>query len=80
MSKTDISRKVTEMLFDRAGRQVHETEQIKDLDMNSVDFVEFIMDIESTFDIEFPYEMLSPEDLDTVANVIKIIEDLSNAF
>ncbi len=80
MSKTDISRKVTEMLFDRVGRQVHETEQIKDLDMNSVDFVEFIMDIESTFDIEFPYEMLSPEDLDTVANVIKIIEDLSNAF
>ena len=56
------------------------SEQIKDLDMNSVDFVEFIMDIESTFDIEFPYEMLSPEDLDTVANVIKIIEDLSNAF
>ncbi len=80
MSKTDISRKVTEMLFDRVGRQVNETEQIKDLDMNSVDFVEFIMDIESTFDIEFPYEMLSPEDLDTVANVIKIIEDLSNAF
>ncbi len=80
MSKTDISRKVTEMLFDRVGRQMHETEQIKDLDMNSVDFVEFIMDIESTFDIEFPYEMLSPEDLDTVANVIKIIEDLSNAF
>ena len=80
MSKTDISRKVTEMLFDRVGRQVHETEQIKDLDMNSVDFVEFIMDIESTYDIEFPYEMLSPEDLDTVANVIKIIEDLSNAF
>ena len=80
MSKTDISRKVTEMLFDRVGRQVNETEQIKDLDMNSVDFVEFIMHIESTFDIEFPYEMLSPEDLDTVANVIKIIEDLSNAF
>ena len=80
MSKTDISRKVTEMLFDRVGRQVNETEQIKDLDMYSVDCVEYIMDIESTFDIEFPYEMLSPEDLDTVANVIKIIEDLSNAF
>ena len=50
-----------------------DTDLMKDLEADSLDAVEIIMELEDTFDIEIPDE--KAEEFKTVASIVEFIED-----
>lgn len=72
----DVSGKVAKILIDKLG--VAETEInpdtnfIKDLGIDSLDYAEIVMDFEQTFDIRIPDE--DAEKLSTIGAAIQYIE------
>jgi acyl carrier protein len=73
---SDVSEKVARILIDKLG--VAETEInpdtnfIKDLGIDSLDYAEIVMDFEQTFDIRIPDE--DAEKLSTIGAAITYIE------
>lgn len=47
-------------------------------DLNSIEFVEFILSIEEVFGIELPYDLLSQEELQDIEHIALIIETLKD--
>lgn len=72
----DVSQKVARILIDKLG--VAETEinpdtnLVKDLGIDSLDYAEIVMDFEQTFDIRIPDE--DAEKLTTVGAAVAYIE------
>ncbi|MCU0397059.1 MAG: acyl carrier protein [Cyclobacteriaceae bacterium] len=72
----DVSGKVAKILIDKLG--VAETEInpdtnfIKDLGIDSLDYAEIVMDFEQTFDIRIPDE--DAEKLSTIGAAVQYIE------
>ncbi|MCU0356693.1 MAG: acyl carrier protein [Cyclobacteriaceae bacterium] len=73
---SDVSEKVARILIDKLG--VAETEInpdtnfIKDLGIDSLDYAEIVMDFEQTFDIRIPDE--DAEKLNTIGTAVAYIE------
>jgi acyl carrier protein len=73
----DVSQKVARILIDKLG--VAETEitpdtnLVKDLGIDSLDYAEIVMDFEQTFDIRIPDE--DAEKLTTIGAAVAYIEN-----
>ena len=72
----DVSGKVAKILIDKLGIAETEinpdTNFIKDLGIDSLDYAEIVMDFEQTFDIRIPDE--DAEKLSTIGAAIQYIE------
>lgn len=69
---------IMELLSKRTSASVCETSTLKDLGMDSLDFVDFIIDLETEFIVEIPPEYFSIEEMGTVQQITEMIEMLQN--
>ncbi|HBB29076.1 MAG TPA: hypothetical protein DC000_07490 [Clostridiales bacterium] len=53
-------------------------EKMKDMNINSVDYIKIIIDIENQFDIEFEDEALMPGNFETILDMVNYISKLTN--
>lgn len=72
----DVSQKVARILIDKLGVAESEinpdTNLVKDLGIDSLDYAEIVMDFEQTFDIRIPDE--DAEKLSTIGAAVAYIE------
>lgn len=72
----DVSQKVARILIDKLGVAESEinpdTNLVKDLGIDSLDYAEIVMDFEQTFDIRIPDE--DAEKLTTIGAAVAYIE------
>ena len=72
----DVSQKVARILIDKLGVAESEinpdTNLVKDLGIDSLDYAEIVMDFEQTFDIRIPDE--DAEKLSTIGAAVTYIE------
>lgn len=84
MEKSEIKAKVIDMLnnlFPDSGVDTDILEfvdLIDDLGMDSMIFISIVIEVESTFDITVPDEMLLMENFRNVDEIIKIVENEIN--
>ncbi len=85
MEKSEIKAKVIDMLnnlFPDSGVDTDILEfvdLIDDLGMDSMIFISIVIEVESTFDITVPDEMLLMENFRNVDEIIKIVENEINS-
>jgi acyl carrier protein len=77
----NVAEKVAHILIEKLGVAESEinpdTNLVKDLGIDSLDYAEIVMDFEQTFDIKIPDE--DAEKLVTIGAAVKYIEDKLNA-
>ena len=83
MTREEIKGKIQEILLDhkwiRQGEEVHERHSYtNDYGMDSLDWVEMIMDIEKEYDISIPDD--AAERMDTVARTIDYLHQHLNVY
>ena len=80
MSEKEIFEKISEIIEDRFEIKADEiTENLnfqEDLDADSIDFVELVMDLEDTFGAEIPDD--DAEKLQTVGEAVEYIKNHQN--
>lgn len=65
-------------LQDMISSITEETRINEDLSMDSMQIMEFIVDIESTFDIRFDFSKIDAGNVKTVFEIINMIESTNN--
>ena len=73
-----IKMSIIEILSKKTDVLVNESSTIKELGMDSLEFVEFVIDLETKFDVEIPPDYLSMEEMGTVRHIEEIIERIQN--
>lgn len=80
MTEEEIFNKIADMIADRfeidRDKITNDLNFQNDLDADSIDFVEFVMDMEDTFGSEIPDE--EAEKLQTVGEAVKYVEEHQN--
>lgn len=80
MTEEEIFNKIADMIADRfeidRDKITKDLNFQNDLDADSIDFVEFVMDLEDTFGSEIPDE--EAEKLQTVGEAVKYVEEHQN--
>lgn len=80
MTEEEIYNKITDMIADRfeidRDKITKDLNFQNDLDADSIDFVEFVMDLEDTFGAEIPDE--EAEKLQTVGEAVTYIKEHQN--
>lgn len=80
MTEEEIFNKIADMIADRfeidRDKITNDLNFRNDLDADSIDFVEFVMDMEDTFGSEIPDE--EAEKLQTVGEAVKYVEEHQN--
>lgn len=80
MTEEEIFNKIADMIADRFNidrdKITKELNFRNDLDADSIDFVELVMDLEDTFGAEIPDD--DAEKLQTVGEAVKYIEEHQN--
>ena len=78
----DIEAKIIDIL-ENVGIFIEQSESdvdIREYGMGSLEYITFICDLESEFNIEFPEEYLSIKQNVSLKNIVSIIEDLVATF
>lgn len=80
MTEKEIFNKIADMISDRfevdRDKITNDLNFQKDLDADSIDFVEFVMDLEDTFGSEIPDE--EAEKLQTVGEAVEYVKQHQN--
>lgn len=80
MTEEEIFNKIADMIADRfeidRDKITNNLNFQNDLDADSIDFVEFVMDMEDTFGSEIPDD--EAEKLQTVGEAVKYVEEHQN--
>ena len=63
-------------IFEQNGILVYEEEGIEKLELDSLQFVSSIADLETQFSIQIPDELLNDENLNSMQDFCKLIEEL----
>lgn len=63
-------------IFEQNGILIYEEEGIEKLELDSLQFVSSIADLETQFNIQIPDELLNDENLNSMQDFCKIIEEL----
>lgn len=63
-------------IFEQNGIFVYEEEGIEKLELDSLQFVSSIADLETQFSIQIPDELLNDENLNSMQDFCKLIEEL----
>lgn len=72
---TELINKI-KAIFEENGLPVYEDDLNEEIEYDSIQFVSIIADIEAAFSIQFPEEILSSEELNTVRDFYDITAKL----
>lgn len=77
----NIRQKVIDVLdslkvFDISADSFKEDENLYENGMDSTAFIQMIVELESVFEIEIPYEDI--DDLSTISSIVNVIEEIHN--
>lgn len=74
----DFLKDLQVILEKKIGRYVNQEEKIADLELDSIQFVEFIIQIENHFEIEFPIEKMDLSLIGNLSEFASLVEELHN--
>ena len=74
----DFLKDLQVILEKKIGRYVNQEEKIADLELDSIQFVEFIIQIENHFEIELPIEKMDLSLIGNLSEFASLVEELHN--
>ena len=74
MKDKSIAQKITQMAFEITGAELNDEEELKESGLDSLSLVAVIAAMEEEFGISFSDDDLDPENLNTLADLVRITE------
>lgn len=74
MTKKEIIEQIVRIAFDVTGAELSETETLKECGLDSLSLVAVIAETEERFGISYTESELNPEDLQNLADLVRITE------
>lgn len=76
--KSIIFRNLQQIIEDRIGRSVSGTDPLTSMGIDSIEFVELIVEIENKFDFVFPIDRLSMDSFNNIDELAELVSELCN--
>lgn len=78
MIENTVYKKLQHIVEDKVGKYVSSAETLKDVGLDSITFVELVVEIEKDFDISFPIDKLSMGSFESIKELAELVSELSN--